>query len=425
MIINDLPAGTRRLPPETEEQLDQVLQNAVETEATSGVEALVLSGDDTVYHKACGFLRRIPTPIPLPPDTYFDLASLTKMVSTTTSVMILVDHGLVRLDAPVWSYIPEFGCKGKERITVRNLLTHTAGLLPFIQLYRDHSGKKAFYQALAEMEPPRPPGVEREYSDLGFMTLGWMVEQVSGKPLDEFAREHIFTPLGMRNTLYNPPRALWKQCAATEDCPFRKRIMQGQVHDENAYQMGGVSGHAGLFSTADDLALFVRMMLYEGRLEVHSSDRVVIPPTPTLPRQGGGSALASPPWWRREQFSPSPLAGEGRGGGEVREIQILSRATFREMLTPQPMPQGAKQALGWWFKRPPEEATVFLPSEYSYGHTGFTGTSLWIDPVYKTAVVLLSNAVHPKRETGHAAIFRKSVHTIVSEWCVKNTTPSL
>lgn len=373
MILDDLPAQSPRLPCEVEQQLDQILQEAVDTQATSGVEALVLRGDETLYHKANGFLKRTPLPVILPPDTFFDLASLTKMVCTTTSVMILVDRGLVRLDGPVWSYIPEFGCKGKEQITVRHLLTHTGGLLPFIQLYRDHWGKKAFYKALAEMEPAHPPMTERVYSDLGFMTLGWMVERVSGRPLDQFAKEEIFSPLGMHNTQFNPPTSLRRKCAATEDCPFRKRVMQGQVHDENAYQMGGVSGHAGLFSTANDLALFARMMLHEGNFE-------------------------------------------GR--------QILSPQTFHEMLRPQPMPPGVRQALGWWFKRPPEEATVFLPSENSYGHTGFTGTSIWIDPVYKTAVVLLSNAVHPKRETGHASAFRKPFHSVVSQWCTKDNSPS-
>ncbi len=388
MKVNREFSPSRHMPPEFEKQLDEVLQSAVETAATAGVEALVLAGDEIVYHKACGFLRKIPALVPMKPGAYFDLASLTKMVCTTTSVMMLVDRGLVRLDAPAWSYIPEFGCKGKERITVRHLLTHTSGLPAFIRLYQELSGKKEFYKALAGLDLQHPPGVEREYSDLGFMTLGWLVERVSGKSLDWFARERIFTPLGMRNTFYKPPRSLWMKCAATEDCPFRKRIMQGEVHDENAYQMGGVSGHAGLFSTAEDLALFARMMLHEGR------------------------------------FIPSPLAGEGGGGGNAHETQILSQQTFREMLSPQPMPQGAKQALGWWFKKPPEEATVFLPSEHSYGHTGFTGTSLWIDPEYKVAVILLSNAIHPKRRTANAAALRKPFHAVVSEWCTK-TFPSV
>ncbi len=366
-MMDSISTQSQSLPQAVEQDLDQTLQSAVMAGATSGVEALVLAGDNIVYHKACGYLRKIPAPIPLQPGAYFDLASLTKMVCTTTSVMILVDQGKVRLDAPVWSYIPEFGCKGKERITVRHLLTHTSGLAAFVQLYWELHGKKDFYQALAGLELKRPPGKEREYSDLGYMTLGWLVEKVSGKSLDWFAKERIFNPLGMRHTLFNPPRSLWRKCAATEDCPFRKKVMQGEVHDENAYQMGGVSGHAGLFSTADDLSLFARMMLQGGKLE---------------------------------------------------GMQILSQQTFREMLRPQPMPQGVRQALGWWFKKPPEEATVFLPSERSYGHTGFTGTSLWIDPDYQVAVILLGNAVHPKRVAANTAAFRKPFHSVVSQWCV-------
>jgi CubicO group peptidase (beta-lactamase class C family) len=399
MISDASSANPLNLPQETEKRLDQILQTAVETGATAGVEALVSAGDEVVYHKACGFLRRIPLPILLKPGAFFDLASLTKVVCTTTSVMILVDQGRVRLDAPVWSYIPEFGCKGKEKITVRHLLTHLSGLPAFIQFYKDLSGKKAFYEALAGLEIQRQPGVQREYSDLGFMTLGWLVERVSGKSLDWFAKERIFAPLGMRNTLFKPPRSLWRKCAATEDCPFRKRVMQGEVHDENAYQMGGVSGHAGLFSTADDLSLFARMMLHEGTYHGNRWERMMpppalsIPPTLTLPRKRGGDG------------------------------QILSQATFREMLKPQPMPQGTRQALGWWFRKPAEEATVFLPSDHSYGHTGFTGTSLWIDPDYHVAVILLANAIHPKRETANAAAFRKPFHTVISEWCTHPSFP--
>lgn len=346
-------------------KLDEVLRSAVLCGATAGVEALVLMEGEPVYHGTAGYLRKIPREVPLQAGKWFDLASLTKVVCTTSAIMILADRGLIRIDAPAWSYIPEFGCLGKERITLRHLLTHTGGLIPFKPFFRDHRGKQAFYNVIAAMELAGEPGEKRVYSDLGFIMLGWIVERVSGQPLDQFARENIFQPLGMKETLFKPPLSMRSQCAATEDCSFRKRIMQGEVHDENAWQMGGISGHAGLFSTAGDLAIFCRMMLAQGRLD---------------------------------------------------DVQILSRESFHQMLLPQHLEDGNLQALGWWYKRRDGEATVFLPSEFSYGHTGFTGTSLWIDPVYRTSVILLANAIHPHRETADAAFLRKEFHQVICDW---------
>lgn len=355
MISTPIPAA----------MLDEALKSAVNRGAVAGAEALVLVEDQAVYHGSAGFLRKIPKEIPLKAGCWFDLASLTKVVCTTTAIMLLADRGLVRIDAPAWSYIPEFGCRGKERVTLRHLLTHTSGLVPFKPFFRDHRGKQDFYNVIAAMDLMAEPGKARVYSDLGFIMLGWVVERVSGEFLDRFASENIFQPLGMRDTFFRPPLSKRRRCAATEDCPFRKGVIQGEVHDENAWQMGGVSGHAGLFSTVEDLAIFCRMMLAEG------------------------------------------CFGAGR---------LLSRDAFRQMLSPQHMPDGNLQALGWWFKRREGEATVFLPSDHSFGHTGFTGTSIWIDPVQKAAVILLANAIHPHRETADAASLRKQFHQVVSGW---------
>jgi CubicO group peptidase (beta-lactamase class C family) len=353
-----------RLPAGLSDSLDGVLQSAVDAGATAGVEALLVVDGNPVYHHAFGYLTKQPKLVPMREGALFDLASLTKVVATTTAVMMLAERGLVRLDAPVWSYLPEFGRGGKERITLRHLLAHSSGLPGFAPLYKDHAGKKAFYRAVCEMDLEREPGAARVYSDLGFMLLGWMVEAAAGTSLDRFASTEIFGPLGMTQTGFKPPRYLWKRCAATEVCPFRGRLMQGEVHDENAYQMGGVSGHAGLFSTAGDLAIFAQMLIDDGE------------------RQG---------------------------------TRILSRESMREMLRLQPVPSETPQALGWWFRRPGPDATVFLPSPESFGHTGFTGTSLWIDPPCRAAAILLANAIHPSREHADSASFRKPFHALISQ----------
>jgi CubicO group peptidase (beta-lactamase class C family) len=369
MPISSVKIPPQSLPTVVKEEWDSILQWAVDTSTTAGVEALVLHHDRIIYHEAFGFQRKIPTELPLAKGTLFDLASLTKVVCTTTSVMILVNQGSIRLDAPVWSYLPEFGVMGKEQVLVRHLLTHTSGLPPFLPLYNGHKGRKDFYRALCASELTRSPGEQREYSDLGFMILGWLVEAVSGNSLNQFAHKKIFSPLGMTQSMFNPPYYLRKKCAATEDCPWRKKILQGEVHDENAWQLGGVSGHAGLFSTAEDLAHFALMMLQKGK---------------------SGSTT------------------------------LLSHDLFHELLRPQRIPDYHRQALGWWYPLPVAEATVFLPSQNSYGHTGFTGTSLWIDPEYQAAVILLSNAIHPKRQTAHASAFRKPFHAWISDYLVND-----
>jgi CubicO group peptidase (beta-lactamase class C family) len=348
------------LPATLTAQLDRDLESAVERGATAGVEALFLIEDRAIYRRAFGWLQKEPEKIPLRQGSVFDLASLTKVVVTTTAVMILVDRGLVRLEDPVGRYLPEFGSKGKESITIRDLLRHSSGLPAFAPLFRDHQGKDAFYRAVCDMEVRPATERQRLYSDLGFMTLGWMVEKVAARGLDRFAQEEIFRPLGMNRTRYNPPPSWRSRCVPTEQCPIRHRLLRGEVHDENAWALGGVSGHAGLFSTVEDLSIFARMLL---------------------------------------------------GDGEFRGRRILSVEAVHEMLRAQGIKGEIPQLLGWWQRNPSPEASVFLLSESAFGHTGFTGTSLWIDPGSRAVAIVLANAIHPSRQQADPASFRREFHT--------------
>lgn len=306
-------------------------------------------------------------------ETIFDLASVTKMVATTTSIMILYERGQIAFDDPIVKYIPTFGARAKDKVTIRHLLTHTSGLpawFPFQQFYID---REDVYRSIDEdFALVSPPGEKRVYSDMGFMTLGRIVETVSGKRLDKFVEENIFAPLGMKDTGYLPRLQERQRVAPTEYDVLRDKALQGIVHDENTQAMGGVSGHAGLFSTANDLAIFTQMLLNQGE------------------------------WHGR---------------------RILKAETIQTMLTPQ-FPDklirseaGRKQLLGWWGMMDDASITDIggLPSQTCYLHTGFTGTSIAIDPEHKTAAILLTNAVHPKRENAKNKDFRFPFYANISK----------
>lgn len=279
-------------------------------------------------------------------DTLYDLASLTKVVATTTMAMILVDEGKLDLDQPVQRFLPGFQGPGKEAVTVRHLLTHSSGLDATAPLYKERRGKTAFVERIETMDLAYPPGSRSLYSDLGIILLGEILEKVSGQPLEAFARERVFAPLAMRHTMFRPPAELRPQIAPTEFDPWRSRLVQGEVHDENAYAMGGVAPHAGLFSTAGDLARFAQMLLNGGVLD-------------------------------------------GR--------RIVSRQTV-ELFTRKAGIPDSDRAIGWDTKSAEGSSAGTLFSPRSFGHTGFTGTSIWIDPARRLYVILLTNRVHPTRE---------------------------
>lgn len=283
-------------------------------------------------------------------STVWDLASLTKVVGTTSSVLQLVAEGRVSLDAPATQYLPRWTAARANEVTIRHLLSHSAGLPAWRPLYKEAwSAEEAMAQVYAT-GPDTTPGSRYVYSDLGFILLGEVVREVSGLPLDSYVLSRVFLPTGMRETRFLPS-ALWRsRTAPTEIDPWRQRHLRGEVHDENAFQLGQVAGHAGLFTTARDLTRFAQMLLRGGWVE-------------------------------------------GPNGARV---DILPEATLRTFRARQPF-GGAHRALGWETPTGTNSAGQRL-SGGAFGHTGFTGTSLWIDPERDVFVLLLTNRVNPTRQ---------------------------
>ncbi|MGD8238069.1 MAG: DUF1343 domain-containing protein [Armatimonadota bacterium] len=351
------------LPPALTYDLDEVLREAVAGEGVPAAVAVVLKQGTIVYSGAFGERRSADVHHPVHSETIFDLASLTKMVATNTAIQILRDEGALALDDPVARFLPELRDTDKDRITVLHLLTHTSGLPRWGRWFRELTGKEAYLETIAALPLEAEIGARSEYSDLGFMLLGLLVGRVAGADLDEFARRRIFRPLGMKDTCFLPARQAWGRCAATEDCPWRQRIIQGEVHDENAFAMGGIAGHAGLFSTAPDLARFAQLLL---------------------------------------------------DGGEYAGARILKPETVRELNVP-PLPEAAPgSGLGWRLDMA-RNRWRWLASDGAFGHSGFTGTSLWIDPEQRVASILLTNAIHPRREGSGADALRRAFHTVLRD----------
>jgi beta-glucosidase-like glycosyl hydrolase/CubicO group peptidase (beta-lactamase class C family) len=301
-------------------------------------------------------------------STMYDLASLTKVVATTTIAEKLKEGDFpvpLDLDAKVERYLPEWASgpqpEWRHMVTVRHLLTHTSGLPPFKEYWRTSKGKNDTLRMIFAEPLEYEPGTKEVYSDLGIILLMEIEDRLTGKTLDVLAKENIFDPLGMHDTMYKPPKRLWPTIAPTEyDARWRKRLVQGEVHDENAYAMGGVSGHAGLFSTAPDLAIFCQMLL---------------------------------------------------NGGVYAHTRIERRATVAEFTAPQQLSNGTR-TLGWAVPTEGGSSGHFF-GPHTFGHTGFTGTSIWIDPDRKVFVVFLTNRVNPTRENHKIAQVRVDLHDAV------------
>jgi uncharacterized protein YbbC (DUF1343 family)/CubicO group peptidase (beta-lactamase class C family) len=335
-------------------RLDRVVEDAIAARQAPGAVVLVGHGDEVVYRKAFG--QRASQPVePMTLDTVFDLASLTKVVATTTAVMTLVEAGRLRLSDPVSQHVPGFERHGKAGITVGHLLAHISGLRPDVDLADGWTGYDAAIELARGEVPVAAPGERFIYSDINFFVLGDIVRAVSGEALDAYARRVVFQPLGMKDTTFNPPAAIGPRIAPTERCdtldawPCKRPTaapLRGIVHDPTARRMGGVAGHAGLFSTADDLSRFARMLLGRGTLE--------------------GVRVLSP----------------------LTVARMTSRAT--------PSGMAAVRGLGWDIDTTySANRGELFPVGLSYGHTGFTGTSLWIDPVSRMYVVFLSSRLYP------------------------------
>jgi len=338
-------------------QVDAIVQQAIDTRQIPGAVVLVGHNGHVIYRKAFGCRSLEPRRELMTIDTIFDIASLTKVVATTTAVMQLVERGQVRLNDPVMRYIPEFGVNGKQDITVRELLIHYSGLAGDIELNKVPNDYNAALQVAFQETPVSPPGARFIYSDTNFMVLAALVERVSGKSLDQYTEAHILLPLNMMRTTFRPP-ASWLSKIAPTEYDERGVMLRGVVHDPRARRMGGVAGHAGLFSTADDLATFAQALI-DGRT-------------------------------------------------------ILSPLTVEKMTTPQQPPTAtAVRGLGWDIDSPLSSNRGELLPVGSFGHTGWTGTSLWIDPTTNTYIIVLSNSVHPRGE-GNAVSLRSKVATAIA-----------
>jgi uncharacterized protein YbbC (DUF1343 family) len=354
-----LPGASRAADPDFK-RIDDVMRQALERGELPGAVVLVIHDDAVVFRKAYGLRSKQPAETPMTEDTLFDLASLTKPVATATSAMLLVEQGKLSLSDRVAQHLPAFGQNGKDKITVEQLLLHTGGLEADDPLSDYQDGRDKALERVYQLKPVAEPGSRFVYSDVGYIVLGELVAHVAGEPLDEFARKNIFAPLGMSDTGFRPPDKRKERAAPTER--RGDHWMQGEVHDPRAYALGGVAGHAGLFSTADDLVIYARMLLHGG--------------------EGGGH-------------------------------RILSAATVRTMTAPQQVPGGLR-ALGWDVDTSySRNRGDLFPAGRGFGHTGFTGTSLWIDPDSKTAVIFLSNRVHPDGK-GNVTRLRGQVATIAA-----------
>jgi uncharacterized protein YbbC (DUF1343 family)/CubicO group peptidase (beta-lactamase class C family) len=324
--------------------VDEAINLAIEQGKLPGAVLVVGHDGRIVYQKAYGKRALVPAPEAMTEDTIFDIASLTKVVATTSSLMKLFEQGKFRLNDKITEYIPEFQ-GGKSEITIRNLLTHFSGLAPDVALDQPWKGYETGVRLAATTRPEGPPGARFVYSDINFVLLGEMVHRLSGQTLSDYARQNIFQPLGMKDTMFLPPASLTPRIAPTERVPANGPPLRGVVHDPTARNMGGIAGHAGVFSTAADLARFAQMML---------------------------------------------------NGGELDGVRIFSPLTVQKFTEPQSPPdQPILRGLGWDIDSPLSGNRGELFPIGSFGHTGFTGTSIWIDPSTRTYVILLANSVHP------------------------------
>lgn len=337
-----------------------VLDRARADSAFPGAFAVVGTSDSVLVEYGAGTLDWSTSPRP-DANTLWDMASLTKVVGMTSAMMQLTEAGKVDLDAPVQRYLPEFRGPNKELVTVRHLLTHSSGLPAWRPLYKETTTPEAARALAVATALDTLPGVRMVYSDLGAIILGQVVERVSGERLEEYVTRHVFGPLRMTSTQYRPGRDLLPRIAPTEFDPWRQRKIHGEVHDENAFALGGISAHAGLFSTGHDVARLTRMYL---------------------------------------------------NGGTLDGVRIVSAETIRRFTTVQDSAL-SNRALGWETPNGSNSAGHVLKRP-AFGHTGFTGTSIWIDPTRDLFVILLTNRVNPTRQNLRIGGVRTALADVVA-----------
>jgi uncharacterized protein YbbC (DUF1343 family)/CubicO group peptidase (beta-lactamase class C family) len=340
-----LPAAAQQSAPPNFSSINRLMANALKTHLIPGAVILVGHNGHVVFEKAYGNRSYIPTPVPMTVNTIFDMASITKVMATTTAVMQLYQQGRFRLNDPVSKYLPAFAANGKQSITIRQIMTHYSGLPPDLNLKKTWHGKQAAYQMAFAVKPMYPPGIRFRYSDINFIVMGALVEKLSGMPLNVYVQKYVFGPMDMRHTRFLPPPS-WRSKIAPTQYNNHHQMLQGVVNDPTARRMGGVAGHAGLFSDAGDISIFAQNLL---------------------------NLLAGKP-------SKFPL----------------NRLTAEKMTTPQnPATGAALRGLGWDIESPFSGNRGELFPVGGFGHTGWTGTDLWIDPWSDTYVIFLSNRNYP------------------------------
>ena len=342
-------------------RLDSIIAAAIADRATPGATIAVARRGRLVMLKSYGRTDWAAGAPATTDSTMYDLASLTKVVAATTAAMILEEEGKLDLDRTVASYLPEYDVADKRSITVRMLLTHTSGIRSHHPLWRDARGRDAYFAGMVKHPLAHDPGTQALYTDWNMVLLQFLVERLTGQTLDRFVEARVFGPLGMRDTRYNPAATLRPRIAPTEVADFRGGHVWGEVHDETAWVLGGVSGNAGLFSSTRDLAVFMQMMVNGG---VYGDARIVRPTT-------------------------------------------IARWTARQRAD-------ASRALGWDTPSPNSSAGRYF-SARSFGHTGFTGTSMWADPEKDLFVVLLTNRVNPTRDNQKIGPLRRAVADAVQQ----------
>lgn len=353
-----LPEATTRAVYDT---VKSVLDRAVSDTAFPGAYAVIGTRSGIVAQYGAGQLDALD---PTRPDdrTLWDLASLTKVIGTTSAMLQLVANGKVALDSLVVKYLPQWTAPDADQVTVRQLMTHSSGLQAGRLFYKEAATKEEALAQLFATSPDTLPGVRYRYSDIGFLLLGQLVTQVSGLRLDQYLSQNVFGPLGMKDTRYLPPKSWLKRIAPTEQDPWRGRKVRGEVHDENAVRFGGIAGHAGLFSTGRDLSRFATMYL---------------------------------------------------NNGELNGVRVFDAATLAQFTSIQ-NPELSHRALGWEKPNGTNSAGHLL-SPAAFGHTGFTGTSIWMDPGKDLFIILLTNRVNPTRQNSKIGAVRQELADRVVE----------
>jgi CubicO group peptidase (beta-lactamase class C family) len=360
LIFSSQAKSQKDIPnPQYLDSLRLYLNQAISDSAFPGCAISIGYKGNLIFEQSFGYFTYDTNSQIVKVNSIFDLASLTKVVATTTITMILFDQGRLDLDQKVVDIVPAFEGDQKNKVTIRHLLTHTSGMPGWVRFYLELQGKERIVQEICDMDLKNDPGTVYVYSDLGMIMMQKILETITNKPLDQLVRDYITTPMNMKNTYYNPDSSLINQIVPTEISDWHQKLVHGFVHDENTYAMGGVSGHAGLFSTVQDLSVFCQMYL---------------------------------------------------NGGVYDDKRILKSETIQLFTARQNIVEGSTRALGWDTRSEKHSMAGEYMSMQAFGHSGFTGTTIWIDPVNQVFVVLLSNRVYPTRENRKISSVRPIIH---------------